>query len=208
MRAQTHDSLYLVMELVEGGELYDDLSKHGAFPEHQARELTAQLLSALGYLHAQGIVHRDLKPENILLAYEANTAPGPSQPRSVDCGVPLLKLADFGLAKMIHGGSAAKTFCGTPQYFAVRRLRARVRLAEVLGGARRGCKAHVAGIPSRATRRAASARTRARPPGPETHDPPAHRATPRHRAPPSPRCSRRAIRHAATAPHATCGPRA
>ncbi|KAJ1622112.1 kinase-like domain-containing protein [Pavlovales sp. CCMP2436] len=122
---ETHDNLYLVMELVNGGELFDDLCNHGAFPEQQARELTAQLLSALGYLHAQGIAHRDLKPENILLAYERAAAPAPSQPRSASGPVPRLKLADFGLAKMIQGESSARTFCGTPQYFAPEVLESR-----------------------------------------------------------------------------------
>ena len=68
----------------------------------------AQLLDALGYLHRQNIVHRDLKPENILLQ---RAVPGSSKP-------PQVKIADFGLAKLIGNEKVTSTFCGTPQYFA------------------------------------------------------------------------------------------
>lgn len=115
------------MELVRGGELFDDLVDYGAFPEAQAKELLQQLLEALKYLHGQGIVHRDLKPENILLAYPPGTNRSQARANGI---VPQLKVADFGLAKMVKSefgaGTLARTFCGTPQYFAVRpRLRAR-----------------------------------------------------------------------------------
>ena len=64
---ETDAHLHLVMELVEGGELFDRLSNEGAFAEPDARAIMHQLLSALKHLHARHIVHRDLKPENILL---------------------------------------------------------------------------------------------------------------------------------------------
>lgn len=70
---------------------------------------------ALKYLHGNQIVHRDLKPENILLQRSA-AAPGEA---------PTVKIADFGLAKLVGNEKMATTFCGTPQYFAPEVLESR-----------------------------------------------------------------------------------
>lgn len=78
-------SFAIVMQLVEGGDLFDRIITRKRYPERDARDVMRQLLSALAYLHARGIAHRDIKPENILL-------------RSVDSDVDVL-LTDFGLAK-------------------------------------------------------------------------------------------------------------
>jgi serine/threonine protein kinase len=93
-----------VMELVDGGDLFEHLESHGPFAEPDARAIMHQLFSALQYLHARHIVHRDLKPENILLATPAEDAD--------------IKIADFGLARMISGTQMMKTACGTPGYVA------------------------------------------------------------------------------------------
>ena len=61
---EDYNSVYLIMELCMGGELFDRLSKNGSFPEHVAAHLIKQMLSAISYCHSKGIVHRDLKPEN------------------------------------------------------------------------------------------------------------------------------------------------
>ena len=79
------DSFAIVMQLVEGGDLFDRVIKRGRYPEPDARDAMRHLLSALAYLHALGIAHRDVKPENILL-------------RTLDSDVDVL-LTDFGLAK-------------------------------------------------------------------------------------------------------------
>jgi serine/threonine protein kinase len=63
---ETPSTLYLVLELATGGELFDRIVK-GAQPEPTACEIFYQMLLAIKYLHAQGIAHRDLKPENISL---------------------------------------------------------------------------------------------------------------------------------------------
>lgn len=63
---ETSDHLYLVLEFMEGGELYDVLAEHGALSEKIASKVVRSVLQALVYLHRNGIVHRDLKPENIL----------------------------------------------------------------------------------------------------------------------------------------------
>jgi hypothetical protein len=106
-------AMYLVMELVSGGDLFDRIVQQERYPEVDARRVMRRLLSAVDYLHQQkNIVHRDLKPENILCG---------SNPTHV-------KLADFGLAKMIQS-DGLKTFCGTPQYFAPEVLQRRTTVA-------------------------------------------------------------------------------
>lgn len=61
------DHLLLVMEYAPGQELFDAIITNGKFSESNAREIIAQLVSALRYCHERDIVHRDVKPENILL---------------------------------------------------------------------------------------------------------------------------------------------
>ena len=63
------------------------------------------LVDAVSYCHAKGIVHRDIKPENLLLADK-------------DGGISSLKMADFGLSRMLEDGKMASTACGTPGYVA------------------------------------------------------------------------------------------
>jgi len=94
----------LVMELVTGGELFDRIVSLGNYTEKDAAVVMSTLCNALDYLHAKGVVHRDLKPENILLENDSKDAP--------------IKVADFGLARMISGKDMMKTACGTPGYVA------------------------------------------------------------------------------------------
>lgn len=97
------DSFTIVMQLVEGGDLFDRVVTRGRYPECDAQKTMKNLLSALAYLHSRGIAHRDIKPENILL-------------RSKCSDVDVL-LTDFGLAKgAAVGSNGCTTFCGTPQY--------------------------------------------------------------------------------------------
>ncbi|GMH73826.1 hypothetical protein TL16_g06293, partial [Triparma laevis f. inornata] len=103
-------AVYLVMELMEGGDLFDRIIKLGFYEEGKARKVMRRLLSSVSYLHSLKIIHRDLKPENIML------------PSSSDVAV---KLTDFGLAKE-QQGEGLKTFCGTPQYFAPEVMRRRM----------------------------------------------------------------------------------
>ena len=97
---QTLDKLYMVMEFVNGGELFVHLRKASHFSEPRARLYAAELLLALEHLHSQGIIYRDLKPENVLLDLEGH-----------------VKLTDFGLSKVL-GRKQAFSFCGTPEYIA------------------------------------------------------------------------------------------
>ena len=99
-------TIYLVMELIRGGDLFDRIvdKRDGRYTEIQARRLFRRILTAVHYLHEDcDIVHRDLKPENILVV-----------DRRSDVNI---KLTDFGLAKNMTA-EGLKTFCGTPQYFA------------------------------------------------------------------------------------------
>ena len=94
----------LVMELVTGGELFDRIVAKGSYSEKDAAQCLKELCSALKYLHEKKIVHRDLKPENILYASAADDAD--------------IKVADFGLARVVSGKDMMKTACGTPGYVA------------------------------------------------------------------------------------------
>jgi len=96
----------LIMELVQGGELFDRIVEMGNFTEKDAANTMVTLCDALHYLHEKGIVHRDLKPENILLEKTANGSIGQ------------IKVADFGLARMVKQNDMMKTACGTPGYVA------------------------------------------------------------------------------------------
>jgi serine/threonine protein kinase len=98
--AYSEPSRYLlVMEYVNGGELFDSIVNNGAFSESSAATLVQQVLIGLKVLHSNKVVHRDLKPENLLL----NFAPD----GSFTC-----KICDFGLAG-IFGDKRMNAYCGT-----------------------------------------------------------------------------------------------
>ncbi|XP_033227090.1 serine/threonine-protein kinase GA29083 isoform X2 [Belonocnema kinseyi] len=100
---ETTDQLFLVMELVKGGDLFDAIAAATKFSESEASVMIGHLTSALAYLHSHHIVHRDVKPENLLVEMEGS---------QVRC----LKLADFGLAQVVV--EPLFTVCGTPTYVA------------------------------------------------------------------------------------------
>jgi serine/threonine protein kinase len=58
---------YLIMDLLKGGELFDEIVKRQKFSEKDAAEIMVQVFSAINYIHKKGFVHRDIKPENICL---------------------------------------------------------------------------------------------------------------------------------------------
>ncbi|KAJ6651715.1 hypothetical protein lerEdw1_020687 [Lerista edwardsae] len=95
--------LYLAMQLVTGGELFDRIIERGYYTEKDASQLIRQVLEAVNYLHDLGIVHRDLKPENLLYATPFEDAK--------------IMITDFGLSK-IEADGIMSTACGTPGYVA------------------------------------------------------------------------------------------
>jgi serine/threonine protein kinase len=113
------NNIYLVMELLHGGDLFDRIVEKGRFSEKESRRVMRRLLNAIHYLHEEcNIVHRDLKPENILCVH-----------RGLDRCTEV-KITDFGLAKAVNGcQESLKTFCGTPQYFAPEVLKRRSTVA-------------------------------------------------------------------------------
>jgi len=107
---ETDETLYIVTEVVSGGELFDRIVEKGSYSEKDAAMLIRKLIEALDYLHDKNIVHRDLKPENLLL-----------KSKNEDTEV---KLADFGLSKVLGNEVLMQTACGTPGYVAPEILKA------------------------------------------------------------------------------------
>ncbi|XP_078445056.1 CBL-interacting protein kinase 32-like isoform X2 [Wolffia australiana] len=96
--------IFIVMEFVTGGELFDKIVNHGRMREGEARMYFQQLINAVDYCHSRGVYHRDLKPENLLLG---------------SCGN--LKVSDFGLSALsqqVRDDGLFHTSCGTPNYVA------------------------------------------------------------------------------------------
>lgn len=96
--------IYIVLEFVTGGELFDKIASKGRLKEDEARKFFQHVINAVDYCHSRGVCHRDLKPENLLL--DAN-------------GV--LKVSDFGLSALpqqVREDGLLHTTCGTPNYVA------------------------------------------------------------------------------------------
>jgi len=96
---QDRDSLYMLLEFVQGGELFSIMQRKFRFPMYPTFFYSACLVDVFEHLHGRHIVYRDLKPENVLIDRTG-----------------YLKLADFGFAKRIMDKSF--TLCGTPEYLA------------------------------------------------------------------------------------------
>lgn len=104
---EDNEYLNLILELVTGGELFDQIVQRGSYSERDAANIVKQILEAVMYMHSNGIAHRDLKPENLLCSGPANEN---------------IKVTDFGLSKDFGEGTL-QTSCGTPDYVAPEVLR-------------------------------------------------------------------------------------
>ncbi len=93
--------LFLVLEYVEGGELFDFLVNRGRLHSHEALTFFRQIVYGLNYAHTFSIIHRDLKPENILIA---------------SLSPPVIKIADWGMAAFAPPSLQLETSCGSPHY--------------------------------------------------------------------------------------------
>ncbi|KAJ3439719.1 non-specific serine/threonine protein kinase [Anaeramoeba flamelloides] len=96
---EAEKDIYLIMEYINGGELFDYIVEREVLSEPEARRFFQQMISGLSYIHSKGVVHRDIKPENLLLDSNCNC-----------------KIADFGLSNMMEDGELLSTSCGTPNY--------------------------------------------------------------------------------------------
>ena len=96
---QDSKNLFMVIDYIEGGELFSLLRKSQRFPNPVAKFYAAEVILSLEYLHSHNIIYRDLKPENILLDRNGH-----------------IKLTDFGFAKEVQ--TVTWTLCGTPDYIA------------------------------------------------------------------------------------------
>jgi len=93
--------VYIVMEVITGGELFTHLRRARKFTDEQSKFYSAQTGAAFEFCHSKNIIHRDLKPENLLMSGDGYS-----------------KLTDFGFAKVVEPGSRTYTLCGTPEYIA------------------------------------------------------------------------------------------
>ncbi|CAK9869637.1 unnamed protein product [Sphagnum jensenii] len=98
---ETPSDIFVVMEYVKSGELFDYIVEKGRLVEEEARRFFQQIVSGVEYCHRNMVVHRDLKPENLLLDSKCN-----------------IKIADFGLSNIMRDGHFLKTSCGSPNYAA------------------------------------------------------------------------------------------
>ncbi|XP_059303637.1 serine/threonine protein kinase OSK1-like [Lycium ferocissimum] len=98
---ETSTDIYVVMEYVKSGELFDYIVEKGRLQEEEARHFFQQIIAGVEYCHRNRVVHRDLKPENLLLDARRN-----------------VKIADFGLSNIMRDGHFLKTSCGSPNYAA------------------------------------------------------------------------------------------
>lgn len=102
---RTAHHIYLILELLTGGELFTRLTEEKRFAEDVGRKYFQQLVAGMMYCHNMGIAHRDLKPENLLLSADG-----------------VLKISDFGLSNLQRcsqsGTNMLQTVCGTPNYVA------------------------------------------------------------------------------------------
>lgn len=95
----TEEAVYMVSEVVTGGELFDYAAQHERLTETESRNIMRQIVSAVDYMHRSGVVHRDLKLENILLDANGN-----------------IKIIDFGLGNFFDSNSTLRTWCGSTDY--------------------------------------------------------------------------------------------
>ncbi|KAH8104005.1 kinase-like domain-containing protein [Cristinia sonorae] len=98
---ETSSELYLILEYVEGGELFEYLCNKGRLSTPEALGYFQQIITAINYCHRFNIAHRDLKPENLLLDADMN-----------------IKVADFGMAIWQGKTDLLQTACGSPHYAA------------------------------------------------------------------------------------------
>ncbi|VAH01945.1 unnamed protein product [Triticum turgidum subsp. durum] len=102
--AASKTKIYMVLEFVNGGELFDRIAIKRKLSEREGRRLFQQLIDGVSYCHGKGVYHRDLKPENVLIDRKGN-----------------IKISDFGLSALpqhLGNDGLLHTTCGSPNYIA------------------------------------------------------------------------------------------
>lgn len=95
---------FIVMDLMEGGDVFERIVQKTQYTEVDARKLAIRLLTGVEYIHQRGVAHRDLKPQNLLLSSKTNNDE--------------IKIADFSFSRRVHTPKSLFTRCGTPTYVA------------------------------------------------------------------------------------------
>ncbi|KAK9671034.1 hypothetical protein RND81_12G002300 [Saponaria officinalis] len=101
---EDHDAVHLVMELCQGGELFDRIVARGHYTERAAATVLRTIIQVVKVCHQHGVIHRDLKPENFLFANNKEASP--------------LKAIDFGLSIFFTPGETFNEIVGSPYYMA------------------------------------------------------------------------------------------
>ncbi|KAJ3445319.1 protein kinase [Anaeramoeba flamelloides] len=96
---ESENNLFLVLEYISGGELFDYIVDQKKIEQEEALKFFKQIIYGVEYIHSVSITHRDLKPENLLLDKNKN-----------------IKIADFGMARVMESQNLLKTPCGSPHY--------------------------------------------------------------------------------------------
>jgi len=96
---ETSKNLFLISELVEGGELFDYIVKRRTISHEESRRIFREIIAGVDYLHSHGVCHRDLKPENIMLDQDKH-----------------VKIVDLGMSAIMRKGELLATSCGSPHY--------------------------------------------------------------------------------------------
>jgi len=106
---ETGSHVFVIMEMMQGGELFDYVIEHSNLKESEACAIIKQVANALKFMHDNGIIHRDLKPENVMLS---------KKPDGKRRKKPFIKIIDFGMSKALSPGRNAQSCLGTPGYMA------------------------------------------------------------------------------------------
>mmetsp|Transcript_13852 Transcript_13852/g.16794 ORF Transcript_13852/g.16794 Transcript_13852/m.16794 type:complete len:570 (-) Transcript_13852:1144-2853(-) len=96
------DKIYIVLELINGGELFERIVDSGGLPEDETQQIFVQLAQAIQYMHSKGVIHRDIKPENVLVTADESMQ---------------VKIIDFGFSKVMDE-PFAESFMGTGGFLA------------------------------------------------------------------------------------------
>ncbi|ETN13661.1 CAMK/CAMKL/AMPK protein kinase [Phytophthora nicotianae INRA-310] len=118
------DRIFLIMEHIDGGEMFEYIVAHHRIREPEAAFLFRQIVEGLAYLHSNEVTHRDLKPENLLL--QSNNHNSRQQQQQATDSTLLVKIVDFGLSNTHDGGRLLRTACGSPCYAAPEMIQGRL----------------------------------------------------------------------------------